>query len=297
MRVWPVALTLLIGATALAQPPKPDPKAARKPEPPKKSEKTQKPRDPNAKQTRPVVTITTDKGSVQIELFPEDAPRNVANLLSLIRSGFYDGLTFHRIEDWVAQGGDPRGDGTGGPGYTVDNDLNHALKHVRGAVGMANSGRDTAGSQFYVLKKDAASLDNGAYTLVGMVLTGLETVDRLAPGDKMTRVSVALPAGFKLRPFGPTRRAEPENLLFTDLPEDSAQRSFQTIVRVKATISVKGSARISLTRGSGDSDVDDAILSALQRWRWNPALKDGQPVDSAQEFEYDLSANTRRYDP
>lgn len=289
----PIALTLalLTASAALAQPPKPaDPKAAKKPDPPKAAAKP-------ARQTRPVVTIATDKGAFQIELFPDDAPRNVANLISLAQSGFYDGLIFHRIEDWVVQGGDPKGDGTGGPGYTVDNDANRALKHVRGAVGIANSGRDTGGSQFYILKKDAPTLDNGAYTLVGMVTSGLENVEKLAPGDKMTRVTVTLPPGYKTRVFGPTRRAEPEECVWTELPEDARQRSFQSVVRVRASVGVKGNAEISLARGSGDGEVDAAILSALRRWRWSPALRDGQPVASVQEFDYDLSANTRRYAP
>ena len=160
-----VALSLMVQA-APAPAAKPA-QAPAKPAAPAKKEAAPKP----TKLQRPQVTITTSKGVVVLELFPNEAPRNVSNLINLAQRGFYKGLKFHRIEDWVAQGGDPLGDGSGGPGYTVENETNRALKHIKGAVGMANAGRDTAGSQFYVLKKDAPQLDNGQYTLVGIVMS------------------------------------------------------------------------------------------------------------------------------
>ena len=97
--------------------------------------------------------METTKGTILLELYPDEAPIAVQNFIDLIRKRFYDGLTFHRIEDFVAQGGDPKGDGTGGPGYTIKSEVNSRLQHARGALGMANSGRDTAGSQFYIVKK------------------------------------------------------------------------------------------------------------------------------------------------
>lgn len=292
-----LAALLLSAGAVLAQTPPSSPTPKAPPAPKKKDDAKKKdaPKKP-AKQTRPIVTLTTEKGEIQIELFPVDAPRNVANVLALTQRGFYDNLTFHRIEDWVAQGGDPAGNGTGGPGYLVDNETNRALKHVRGAVGMANSGRDTAGSQFYILKKDAPGLDNGNYTLVGMVVAGMEVVDRLAAGDKMTKVVASLPDNFRPAPFGPSRRAEAQNLALPDLPDDAASRTFARVVRVQARIALDGSATVAIVRGSGDEEIDDRVLAALKRWRWSPALKEGQPLASEQQFEYDLMVGTRLYD-
>ncbi|MFM7320575.1 MAG: peptidylprolyl isomerase [Armatimonadota bacterium] len=242
---------------------------------------------------RPVMTVATPKGVVRIELFPIDAPRNVANLVSLAQRKFYDSLKFHRIEDWVAQGGDPNGDGTGGPGYTVENERNRALKHVRGAVGMANSGRDTAGSQFYILKKDAPGLDNGAYTLVGMVISGMEIVDGLAAGDTIQTATVELPSGFKPAPFGPSRPAEASQLFLPDLPDDIAQRTAAPTVRLAVKVAIDGAATVVLVKGSGYVDLDDRVLDAIRRWKWSPALRFGQAVPSEERFDYDYVVGGR----
>jgi peptidyl-prolyl cis-trans isomerase B (cyclophilin B) len=150
--------------------------------------------------TKPVVTMETSKGKIVLELYPEEAPMTVANFITLIKRGFYDGLTFHRIEEFVVQGGDPQGDGKGGPGYTIKNEDNKMLKHNRGAVAMANAGPDTAGSQFYiVLSKPAPHLDQkdergiSMYTIFGQVIAGQEVAEKLAVGDKMTRVTIVEP--------------------------------------------------------------------------------------------------------
>lgn len=146
----------------------------------------------------PLVTIETPKGNIQILLYPEEAPETVANFIKLIDKGFYNGLTFHRVvANFVVQGGDPKGDGTGGPGWTIKNEANKKLKHNRGAVAMANAGRDTAGSQFYiVLNKAVPQLDEkesdgvNKYTIFGQVIAGQKVAEKLAIGDKMTRVTV-----------------------------------------------------------------------------------------------------------
>ena len=136
-------------------------------------------------------TITLDNGNViRIEFFPDDAPKTVENFVTLAKKGFYDGLTFHRVvPDFVVQGGCPKGNGTGGPGYTVKAEFNKQ-KHVRGTLAMARSQHpDSAGSQFYICYGDTPHLD-GQYTVFGKVVSGMEHVDRIKQGDKMTSVSI-----------------------------------------------------------------------------------------------------------
>jgi cyclophilin family peptidyl-prolyl cis-trans isomerase/HEAT repeat protein len=133
------------------------------------------------------LTITTGKGEFEIALFTEDAPLTSANLYSLARKGFFRNLTFHRVvPDFVAQGGDPRGDGNGGPGYTIRCEVNHK-PYARGVVGMALSGKDTGGSQFFVTAAPQPHLD-GRYTAFGEVTKGQEVVDALLEGDQIVEV-------------------------------------------------------------------------------------------------------------
>ena len=135
----------------------------------------------------PIVTITMASGNtITLELYPKLAPNTVANFVSLIQKGFYNGLIFHRvIPGFMIQGGDPQGTGVGGPGYRIqgeflNNKVNNDLKHSRGVISMARSGHpDSAGSQFFIMHKDAGHLD-GQYAAFGKVLTGLEEVDRIA---------------------------------------------------------------------------------------------------------------------
>ena len=117
-------------------------------------------------------------------------PLTVANFVKLAESGFYDGLTFHRAEDWLIQGGDPLGTGTGGPGYTIKLETHPQLKNVRGALAMARkSDPDSAGSQFYILKEDAAWLDR-QYAVFGYVTNGMDVVDKIQVGDRMNKVTI-----------------------------------------------------------------------------------------------------------
>ena len=135
--------------------------------------------------------ITLDNGKqVRIEFFPQDAPKTVENFVTLAKKGFYDGLTFHRVEPgFVAQGGDPKGNGTGGPGYQIKAEFNKQ-KHLRGTVAMARSQhQDSAGSQFYICFKPAPFLD-GQYTVFGIVTSGMEVVDGIKVGDKMKSVKI-----------------------------------------------------------------------------------------------------------
>jgi peptidyl-prolyl cis-trans isomerase B (cyclophilin B) len=129
----------------------------------------------------PIVVIETDFGNIELELFWKKTPQTALNFLRLARQGFYDGLIFHRvIPDFVVQGGDPRGDGTGGPGYMIPFEKADT-KHLRGSLGMARSPQDlnSAGSQFYICLKDLPSLD-GKYVVFGKVIKGMDAVDKIA---------------------------------------------------------------------------------------------------------------------
>ncbi len=143
------------------------------------------------KQVKQTAVITMDKGGeITIEFFPQDAPKTVENFVKLARKGFYDGLTFHRVEPgFVVQGGDPKGNGTGGPGYMIKAEFNKQ-KHERGTVAMARSqDPDSAGSQFYICFKPAPFLD-GQYTVFGRVTKGMDVVDGIKVGDRMKSVKI-----------------------------------------------------------------------------------------------------------
>ncbi len=136
------------------------------------------------------IQIETAHGEILIELYPDSAPNTVANFKALAGKGYYDGLTFHRvIAGFMAQGGDPKGTGTGGPGYKVKAEFNDR-KHLRGTVAMARSADpDSAGSQFYICFGPQPHLD-GQYTIFGQVVEGMDAVDQILQGDLMTKVSV-----------------------------------------------------------------------------------------------------------
>jgi len=123
--------------------------------------------------------MNTSEGAIEIEFFDADAPKTVANFHKLSRDGFYDGLTFHRIiKDFMIQGGCPNGTGTGGPGYTFEDEFNQH-KVVRGALAMANAGPNTNGSQFFIVTIPAAEWLDGKHTVFGQVTEGMETVDKI----------------------------------------------------------------------------------------------------------------------
>jgi cyclophilin family peptidyl-prolyl cis-trans isomerase len=139
--------------------------------------------------------MNTTQGAIELELFDEDAPKTVENFKKLAREGFYDGVIFHRvIRDFMIQGGDPDGTGTGGPGYTFEDEINQH-KVVRGALAMANAGPNTNGSQFFLVTTDAAPWLDGKHTVFGQVTAGMETVDAIE----------ALPTGPGDRPLDPPR--------------------------------------------------------------------------------------------
>jgi cyclophilin family peptidyl-prolyl cis-trans isomerase len=124
-------------------------------------------------------TLHTNHGPIEIELFDDEAPKTVENFRKLAGEGFYDGVIFHRvIKDFMIQGGDPTGTGTGGPGYTFEDELNDQ-KIVRGALAMANAGPDTNGSQFFIVTTDAAPWLDGKHTVFGRVTGGMDAVDSI----------------------------------------------------------------------------------------------------------------------
>ncbi|HTX31335.1 MAG TPA: peptidylprolyl isomerase [Solirubrobacteraceae bacterium] len=135
----------------------------------------------------------TTQGTIELELFDEDAPKTVENFKKLAQENFYDGVIFHRIiRDFMIQGGDPQGTGTGGPGYTFEDEIN-PHKVVRGALAMANAGPNTNGSQFFLVTTGAAPWLDGKHTVFGQVSSGMEVVDAIE----------ALPTDSRDRPLEP----------------------------------------------------------------------------------------------
>jgi peptidyl-prolyl cis-trans isomerase B (cyclophilin B) len=137
------------------------------------------------------VTMETSKGTIEIELFAEAAPVTVNNFIFLIREGYYDGVSFHRvIPDFMVQGGDPTGSGSGGPGYRFEDEFEgNPHKHERGTLSMANSGPATNGSQFFICHSPQSHLD-GRHTVFGIAREGLDVVDLIEANDTMVKVTV-----------------------------------------------------------------------------------------------------------
>jgi peptidyl-prolyl cis-trans isomerase B (cyclophilin B) len=138
------------------------------------------------------VTMATNRGDIELEIYPEHAPKTVNNFVFLAQDGFYDNLTFHRvIDNFMIQGGDPTGTGSGGPGYRFEDELDgNPLKHERCVISMANAGPNTNGCQFFITHAPQPHLD-GAHTVFGTVQSGQDIVDSICEGDTMTSVTVA----------------------------------------------------------------------------------------------------------
>ncbi|HUN58898.1 MAG TPA: peptidylprolyl isomerase [Candidatus Binataceae bacterium] len=141
--------------------------------------------------------LDTDRGDIVIELYPNVAPKTVANFEELSKKGFYNGLTFHRVEPgFVVQGGDPQGNGMGGPGYDLPAEISPTEKHLRGTVAMARKGdqvnpdRKSSGSQFYICLAPAPFLDQ-QYTIFGGVVEGMNVVDQIKVGDHIKKVTIS----------------------------------------------------------------------------------------------------------
>lgn len=137
--------------------------------------------------------IITEKGTMKVEFYEDDAPKTVANFVNLSKDGYYDGLTFHRvIPNFVVQGGCPDGDGRGGPGYMIDCELDGGNQyHDRGVLSMAHAGRNTGGSQFFIChsRDNTAHLD-GNHTCFGKVVEGLDVIDDIRQGDRIKEIVI-----------------------------------------------------------------------------------------------------------
>lgn len=137
--------------------------------------------------------MITDKGTMVIEFYEKDAPGTVENFIKLSEKEFYDGLTFHRVlPDFVIQGGDPSGNGTGGPGYSIDCETSGDNQyHDRGVLSMAHAGKNTGGSQFFIChsRNNTSHLD-GVHTCFGKVIEGVDTVDEIREGDKIQKIEI-----------------------------------------------------------------------------------------------------------
>ncbi len=205
-----LAAMTLGGCTEEAPPPadeiEPPPSAMQPTEPPRE-EPAEQPADETAAEapeevaedtaedaaSRTVVRIKTDKGDMVAELFDETMPITAGNFILLAESGFYDGLTFHRVEPrFVIQGGCPEGTGFGGPGFTIPRELNDEVPHDRGVLSMARSDHpDSAGSQFFVcLSREECRHLDGAYAAFGRVIEGIEVADRIAVGDRISTITI-----------------------------------------------------------------------------------------------------------
>jgi peptidyl-prolyl cis-trans isomerase B (cyclophilin B) len=135
--------------------------------------------------------IETERGLIELELYPQNAPKTVNNFVFLAGEGFYDGVTFHRvISNFMIQGGDPTGTGTGGPGYRFEDEVKgNPLKHETGVISMANAGPNTNGSQFFITHSPQPHLD-GKHTVFGKVLRGQDVVDAIRQGDRILKVKI-----------------------------------------------------------------------------------------------------------
>jgi peptidyl-prolyl cis-trans isomerase B (cyclophilin B) len=137
-------------------------------------------------------TMDTNRGKIEIQLFPEHAPKTVNNFVFLAREGFYDGVAFHRvINDFMVQGGDPTGSGRGGPGYRFEDETRgNPLRHETGVLSMANAGPNTNGSQFFITHSPQPHLD-GKHTVFGKVTSGMDVVNTIRQNDSITSVTIS----------------------------------------------------------------------------------------------------------
>ena len=193
------ALALLVVLTGCSRPePKPqkitpllEPRSAvaTKPEPAESSSAT----DEDEGEAETVVRINTEKGDIIAKLYDEKTPITAGNFLLLVKSGFYDGLIFHRVvRDFVIQGGDPAGDGSGGPGFAIPDEFDPELSHDRGILSMANAGPATGGSQFFICLEGKGFTDGLDYkhSVFGEVIEGMDVADSIRPGDQIVKITV-----------------------------------------------------------------------------------------------------------
>jgi peptidyl-prolyl cis-trans isomerase B (cyclophilin B) len=243
-----------------------------------------------------VATIVTPKGKIVTELYP-DTPESVNNFVTLAQNGFYDGLTFHRVEPgFVIQGGDPKGDGSGNPGYTIPAEIKH--NHSKGALAWArtsdevNPERRSSGSQFYITLNETTFLD-GAYTVFGQVIEGMEVAEKIGVGDKIERIDISTAQTSRMPTPGPTPQpkapmAEEGRPLALLLPEQRENLyntapaiTLDPIKSYLATIKTpKGDVVIDLDAKTMPATVGNFVLLA------NLGFYDGMPIAYLQPDSY-----------
>jgi peptidyl-prolyl cis-trans isomerase B (cyclophilin B) len=243
-----------------------------------------------------VATIVTPKGNIVAELYP-DTPESVNNFVTLAQNGFYDGLTFHRVEPgFVIQGGDPKGDGGGSPGYTIPAEIKH--NHSKGALAWArtsdevNPERRSSGSQFYVTLAETAFLD-GAYTVFGQVIEGMDVAEKIAVGDKIERIDISTAQTSRMpsptptpEPKAPTSEegrplaklpAEQREMLYNTAPSTTLDpnKSYQATIKTP-----KGDVVIDLGAKAMPATVGNFVLLS------NLGFYDGMPIAYLQPDSY-----------
>jgi cyclophilin family peptidyl-prolyl cis-trans isomerase len=235
----------------------------------------------------------------------------VANFVSLTQKGYYNGLTFHRVvPDFVIQGGDPKGDGTGGPGYTIPDEVN-GLSHNVGTVAMAKtSAPNSAGSQFYIVIGKPAPFLDANYTVFGQVIEGQAVAEKIQIGDKITEASITEPAatapvtpatpnstGQNANAQTPPKRTDgPAELVeryYPEIPKSLWTAKYKRTLRAKVEIAPNGFAKPTLTKNSGNKEIDQTVLDALKKWKWQPAIQNGVPVASVREFDIKLGQDPK----
>ena len=243
-----------------------------------------------------VATIVTDKGNIVAELY-QDTPGGTNNFVTLAQNGFYDGLTFHRVEPgFVIQGGDPAGNGSGGPGYTIPAEINHL--HTKGALAWARTGdqinpeKNSSGSQFYVTLDDTPFLDGG-YSVFGQVIEGMDVAEKIAVGDKIQKIEISeataslMPTPEPTAAPNPPVAAEGRPLAKLKLEERSGVYNAAPAVTIDpaksyaATIETdKGNIVVELDSKSAPATVNNFVLLS------NLGFYDGMPVAHVQEGSY-----------
>jgi len=243
-----------------------------------------------------VATIVTDKGNIVAELY-QDTPGGTNNFVTLAQNGFYDGLTFHRVEPgFVIQGGDPAGDGSGGPGYTIPAEINHP--HNKGALAWARTGdqinpeRNSSGSQFYVTLDKTPFLDGG-YSVFGQVIEGMDVAEKIAVGDKIQKIEISEATASQMPTPAPTAApnppvsAEGRPLAKLKLEERSGIYNAAPAVTIDPTKSYaatietdKGNIVVELDPKAAPATVNNFVLLS------NLGFYDGMPVAHVEEGGY-----------
>ncbi len=243
-----------------------------------------------------VATIVTDKGNIVAELY-QDTPEGVNNFVTLAQNGFYDGLTFHRVEPgFVIQGGDPAGNGSGGPGYTIPAEINH--KHGKGALAWARTGdevnpeRNSSGSQFYVTLDETPFLDGG-YSVFGQVIEGMDVAEKIAVGDKIQKIEISqataslMPTPAPTAAPNPPVAAEGRPLAKLKLEERNGVYNAAPAMTIDPTKSYsatietdKGNIVVELDPKTAPTTVNNFVLLS------NLGFYDGMPVAHVQEGSY-----------